>query len=67
MKISQQSIQSSGKNKPYNIMVTGATGFIGARLLSHISKLGYSVKGMSRREPPNNANVKYLQANVFDV
>jgi uncharacterized protein YbjT (DUF2867 family) len=55
------------KNKPYSIMVTGATGFIGARLISHLSKLGYSVKGMSRRMIPDSSNVKYVQADVFDV
>ena len=67
VEISQQSIQSSVKNKPYGILVTGATGFIGTRLISHLSKLGYSVKGMSRRKLPDTANVKYVQADVFDV
>ena len=67
MKISRQSIRSSVKNKPYSIMVTGATGFIGARLISHLCKLGYSVKGMSRRNISDTSNVKYVQADVFDV
>ena len=48
-------------------MVTGATGFIGTRLILYLSKLGYSVKGMSRRQISDNSNVKYVQANVFDV
>ena len=48
-------------------MVTGATGFIGTRLISHLSKLGYSVKGMSRREISDTSNVKYVQADVFDA
>ena len=65
--LSTQSIQSSVKNKPYSILVTGATGFIGARLISYLSKLGYSLKGMSRKELPDTANVKYVQADVFDV
>ncbi len=55
------------KNKLYSIIVTGATGFIGARLISHLSKLGYSVKGMSRREIPDTTNVKYVKADVFNV
>ena len=67
MEISRQSIHSAAKNKPYSIMVTGATGFIGTRLISHLCKLGYSVKGMSRREIPDTANVKYVKADVFDV
>ena len=62
-----QQSEDNTKNKPYNIMVTGATGFIGVRLISHLSKLGYSVKGMSRREIPDTPNVKYVQADVFDV
>jgi len=65
--MSQQSIDTSIKDKPYNIMVTGATGFIGARLISHLCKLGYSVKGMSRRNLSDTSNVKYVQADVFDV
>ena len=34
--------------KPYSIMVTGATGFIGSKLLSALVSRGYDVKGMSR-------------------
>ena len=67
IEISLQSIQSSVKNKPYSIMVTGATGFIGTRLISHLCKLGYSVKGMSRKKISDTSNVKYVQADVFDV
>ena len=67
MEISQQHSHTDAKNKPYSIMVTGATGFIGARLISQLSKIGYSVKGMSRRNIPDKPNVKYVQADVFDV
>ncbi len=48
-------------------MITGATGFIGTRRISHLSKLGHSVKGMSRKKITDNSNVKYVQADVFDV
>ena len=65
--MSQQSTETSTKSKPYSIMITGATGFIGIRLISHLSKLGYSVKGMSRRKISDTSNVKYVQADVFDV
>ena len=67
MEISQQHPRNGIKNIPYSIMVTGATGFIGARLISHLSKIEYSIKGMSRRNIPDTPNVKYVQANVFDV
>ena len=66
--MSQQSITDIRiKDKPYSIMVTGATGFIGTRLISHLSKLGHYVKGMSRRNISDTKNVKYVQADVFDV
>lgn len=67
IQMSQQSTNANVKNKAYSIMVTGATGFIGARLISHLSKLGYSVKGMSRRNIPDTTSVKYVKADVFDV
>jgi len=67
METSQQLTQSSVKSKTYSIMVTGATGFIGTRLISHLCKLGYSVKGMSRKKISDIANVKYVKADVFDV
>lgn len=65
--MSQQSTDSASKHKPYSIMVTGATGFIGSRLISHLANLGYTVKGMSRKSIPDTKNVKYVQADVFDV
>ena len=54
------------KNKPFNILVTGATGFIGKRLISYLTNQEFSVKGMSRRKIKDKKNVKYIQANVFD-
>ena len=64
--MSQQLIKNNMENSPYNILVTGATGFIGSRLISHLSKKGYKVKGMSRRDISDTENVKYVQADVFD-
>ena len=64
--MSQQSIKNNMENSPYNIFVTGATGFIGSRLISQLSKKGYKVKGMSRRNISDTENVKYVQADVFD-
>ena len=52
---------------PYSILVSGATGFIGSRLISSLTSLGYTVKGMSRSKINDTKNVKYVQADVFDV
>ena len=38
------------QNKPYSILVTGATGFIGSKLVSRLTDSGYTVKAMSRRD-----------------
>ncbi|MDH3488844.1 MAG: NAD(P)H-binding protein [Nitrosopumilus sp.] len=56
-------IQSS----PFSILVTGATGFIGSRLISLLSESGYTVTGLSRKKIPDTKNVKYVQADVFDI
>jgi uncharacterized protein YbjT (DUF2867 family) len=54
------------QSSPYSIMVTGSTGFIGSRLVSMLSSNGYTVTGLSRKKLPNEKNVKYVQADVFD-
>ena len=54
-------------SKPYSIMVTGATGFIGSRLLSSLSKKGYTVKGMSRRDKSDKPGIKFVKTDVFDL
>jgi len=55
------------QTNPYDILVTGSTGFIGSRLISFLSASGYTVKGLSRKKLQNVKNVKYVQANVFDL
>ena len=52
---------------PFSILVTGATGFIGSRLISELSLNGYAVKGLSRKKIANKKNVQYIQADVFDL
>ena len=59
-------IDSDLKNKPYSVMVTGATGFIGSRLISELNNSGFSVVGMSRKKIENKNNIKYVQTDVFD-
>ncbi len=64
--MSQQSTDTKIKTGPNKILVTGATGFIGSRLIKHLSEKGYDVTGMSRREIPDTKNISYVQADVFD-
>ncbi|HXW03472.1 MAG TPA: NAD-dependent epimerase/dehydratase family protein, partial [Nitrosarchaeum sp.] len=59
--------RTSSELSPYSILVTGATGFIGSRLISILVSLGFTVKGMSRRDLSDIHNVKYVQSDVFDV
>ena len=58
---------SSYQNNVCSILVSGATGFIGSRLISNLVSLGYSVKGMSRSKIDDTNNIQYIQADVFDV
>lgn len=55
------------QNKPYDILVTGSTGFIGKKLLAKLDETGFKVKAMSRSKYPDTENTKYVQADAFDV
>ncbi|MCA9828018.1 MAG: NAD(P)H-binding protein [Nitrosopumilus sp.] len=55
------------QSSPFSILVTGATGFIGSRLISMLSESGYTVTGLSRKKLADAKNVRYVQADVFDV
>ncbi|AFS80993.1 NAD-dependent epimerase/dehydratase [Candidatus Nitrosopumilus koreensis AR1] len=59
------SINNAYSSRPFSILVTGATGFIGSRLISLLSSLGYSVKGLTRKQLPDSEKIKYVQADVF--
>lgn len=52
---------------PYDILVTGATGFIGSRLVSSLVTRGYTVKALSRKPKENSKNLKFTQADLFKV
>ena len=54
------------QSSPFSIMVTGATGFIGSRLVSLLSSNGCTITGLSRQKLNNAENVKYVQVDVFD-
>jgi len=55
------------QNKPYDILVTGSTGFIGKKLLAKLDETGFKVKAMSRSKYPDTENTKYVQADAFDA
>ena len=55
------------QSSPFSILVTGSTGFIGSRLISSLAKSGYTITGLSRKKLSNTKNVKYVQADVFDI
>ena len=55
------------KSKPYSILVTGATGFVGNRLISALVEKGYKIKALSRKNLPSDQNVKFVQADAFDI
>ena len=48
-------------------MVTGATGFIGKKLLTKLSDSGYKVKAMSRSKYPDTENIQYVKADALDA
>jgi GDP-L-fucose synthase len=49
-----------------NILVTGASGFIGTNLIESLTKLGANVTGVIYRRPPQieNPKVKYIKADL---
>jgi uncharacterized protein YbjT (DUF2867 family) len=54
-------------SKPFSIMVTGATGFIGSKLLSGLVSRGYDVKGMSRKKTQDLPHIKFVKTDVFNL
>lgn len=63
-----QQLDDSGFSqfRPYNILVTGATGFIGSRLLKSLTGRGYFVKALSRRPIEDTDNTKYVRGDLFN-
>lgn len=63
----QYSDDSQNQIAPYSILITGATGFIGSRLISTLSKKGYQVTAISRKKIKDSENVRYVKADVFKM
>ena len=65
--INMQSIEKALESeiKPYSILITGATGFIGSRLISAFDRKNIKVKAMTRKEIPDTENVKYVKADAL--
>ena len=55
------------QNSPYDILVTGSSGFIGKKLLKKLTDSGFTVTAMSRSKYSDTENVKRVQADAFDV
>jgi len=47
------------------IAVTGATGFVGQHLLTHLSEQGYQIKALTRRPQPTQKNIQWIEGD-FD-
>ena len=62
-----QALKENSSTKDYSILVTGATGFIGKKLLERLAKTGYKVTAMSRSKYPDSENVKFVAADAFDM
>lgn len=57
----------STQTKPYDILVTGASGFIGKKLLNQLTNSGFTVTAMSRSKYPDSEKIKRVQADAFDI
>ena len=62
-----QVLKENVTSKDYSILVTGATGFIGKKLLERLAKTGYKVTAMSRSSYPDSKNVRFVTADAFDM
>ena len=55
------------KNNDYSILVTGATGFIGKRLVTRLPKKDYKISAMSRTKHTDSERIRFLEADAFDM
>ena len=54
------------QTSPYNILVTGATGFIGKKLANALVANGFTIKCMSRKKHDDAQGMKFVQADAFN-
>lgn len=69
--LQQQHDADSRRAAPPTVLVTGATGFIGSRLIPRLASDGFDVVGMSRRRMDGQSagpskGVRYVRADAFD-
>lgn len=62
----QKNPQKFSARQP-SILITGASGFIGSKLVSYFAAHGIEVKAMSRRCMHDTLGVKYVQADAFNT
>ena len=55
------------QTSPYNILVTGATGFIGKKLANALTTNEFTIKCMSRKKHADTKEMKFVQADAFNV
>ena len=65
--MSQLSTSKFNQLASHSILVSGATGFIGSKLIQSLSQKGYTIKGMSRQDLGNKKQIKYVKADVFNL
>ncbi len=63
----KQDNSSNESIHPYSILITGARGFIGAKLVTYFTEHGIKVKAMSRQQIADTNSVKYVKADAFNV
>ena len=60
-------LKENAKINDYSILVTGATGFIGKKLLNRLASTGFKVTAMSRTKHSDSENVRFVAADAFDM
>jgi uncharacterized protein YbjT (DUF2867 family) len=63
----QESEIRVNQSRPYNILVTGSTGFIGSRLVKRLIGSGYTVTALSRKKMSDTDSIKFVQADVLNA
>lgn len=54
------------QEKPYDILVTGHTGFIGSKLSEQLTNKGYSITAISRKKIKDEKSIKFVKADALN-